>query len=59
MTDGVISLLFGVGVAGFAYSRLARQTGNPNPRSSLIMAGVVGVIAFIVLYTLLKLVFNI
>jgi hypothetical protein len=58
MSPVLISLMFGAGVAAFVWSYLARITGNAKVSSVLIGAGFVGVAAFIVLYTILKFVFN-
>lgn len=51
--------MFAVGSAAFVWDKMANSTGNANPRSVLIAAGAVGVIAFIFLFSLFKWVLNI
>lgn len=46
-------------MAGWAYSQLARRSGNANPSSTLTAAGIGGLVAAIFLYTLLRFVLNI
>ena len=48
------SLFFGIGLSGWVYSKTAHHTGNSNPANTLIGAAVVGIIAFIFFFTLLK-----
>lgn len=50
----MIALFFGVGVAGFAYTKLARSTGNSTPSTTFGGAALAGVLAFIFLFTLIK-----
>jgi hypothetical protein len=52
MTDGFTALIFGVGLAGWVYSFLMKNTMQQKP--SLTGAGVAAVIGFIVVYTLMK-----
>lgn len=59
MSAVVIALLFGVGVAAFAWSQLERLTGNARPTNTFIGAGVAGFVAFLFLLSLLKWVLNI
>jgi hypothetical protein len=58
MSTLLTCLLFGVGVAGWAWSKVSRQTGNADPKSVVITAGGIGLIAFIVLFTLMKFAFG-
>ncbi len=51
--------MFGAGVGAFAYAKLARANGNPNPTNNYIAAGVIGAITFVFFYTLLKWVLHI
>jgi hypothetical protein len=55
----LISLMFGAGIAGFVWAKVGRRTGNANPQSVYLSAGLAGVIAFIFFFTLLKYVLNI
>jgi tellurite resistance protein TehA-like permease len=50
--DGVTAFIFAVGVSTWSYSKLMKNTNSYQP--SLIGAAVVGIAAFIVLFTLLK-----
>lgn len=55
----IISLMFGAGVAGFVWTKVGRRTGNADPKSVYMTAGLAGLVAFIFFFTLLKYVFNI
>ncbi len=59
MSAAFVSLIFGVGVAAFAWSKLSQSTGNARPAHVLMGAGIAGFIAFLVLFITAKLVFNI
>jgi len=52
VTAGFTALLFAVGVTTWIYAKFMRRTNHG--RTSLIAAGVIGVIAFIVFFTLFK-----
>jgi len=54
----LISFFFAVGVTGFVYAKLVKMNGNPSVQRDLIGAGVAGVMIYIVVFTLLKFVFN-
>ncbi len=58
MSPVLISLMFGAGVAAYAWAYIARTTGNARVGSVLTGAGVVGVIAFAIFYSILKFGFN-
>lgn len=58
MSNGLVALFFGAGVAGWMYSQLARRSGNANPSSTLIAAVVVGALAAILIYTIFRFVLN-
>lgn len=58
MPTWLLSLLVGIGFATWAYAKLAKMNGNANPGNNMIMAGVAGAIIFLVLFSLLKMVFN-
>jgi hypothetical protein len=59
MSSLLIAFLVGVGVAAWAYPKLAKSNGNANPSSNMLMAGIGGLIVFIILFSLLKLVLGI
>ena len=58
MSDGLIALFFGAGVAGWSYSKLARQSGNANPGNTMIAAGFIGLVAAGFIFTLAKFVLH-
>lgn len=58
MNSVVVSLMFGSGVAGFVWSKVGRRTGNADPKSVYLTAGLAGLGAFIFFFTLLKFVLN-
>ncbi len=51
MSNSIIGLFFGVGLSGFVYAKMIRQTGG-NTKTSLIVAVLVGAVGFLVIYTL-------
>jgi len=53
----MVGLFLGVGVAGWVYSKTMRQTGN-NTQNSLIVAGVAGLFAFLVVLVVLSALFH-
>jgi hypothetical protein len=59
MSDGFIGFIFALGLSGFAYSKLARTTGNGNVRNAITGAAIVFALGFIFLYTLMKYVLHI
>lgn len=59
MSDSLIAIIFGAGVAGWAYSQLARRSGNANPSSTIVAAAVGGLVAAIFIYTFLRFVLHI
>ncbi|MGH7241332.1 MAG: hypothetical protein ACREGB_03485 [Candidatus Saccharimonadales bacterium] len=59
MSNFLVAVFFGGGVAGWAYSQLARRSGNASPSSTLMAAGGAGLVAAIFIFTLLKFVLNI
>jgi hypothetical protein len=54
MSPFLIALLFGTGIGTYVWSYLARTTGNAKVGSVIGGAAVVGLMAFLVLYTILK-----
>lgn len=59
MSVFVTSLIFGIGVAGWVWSKVGRRTGNADPKSVYITAAGAGAVAFIFFFTLLKFVLNV
>lgn len=59
MSNFLVAVFFGAGVAGWAYAQLARRSGNANPSSTFLAAGGAGLIAAIVIYTVFKFILNI
>ena len=59
MSDFLISLFFGVGVGVFLWSKMVQGTGNAAPAKTVAGAGIVGFIAFLFFFSLLKWVFHI
>ena len=56
MNNGLVALMFGVGLGGWVYYQMMRHTGN-NTKSSLIAAGLAGLVGAFVIYTLFAWVF--
>lgn len=52
MTDGFTAFIFGLGVGAWAYGKFMKSTYST--QSGLVGAGFVGIVAFIVLFTILK-----
>ena len=58
MSGVVIALIAAIGAAAYVWSFMAKSTGNARPVNTLIGAGGAGFVVFLVLLTLIKLVFN-
>jgi hypothetical protein len=56
MSNFVVALLFGIGIGGWIYNKTYRRTGGNRP-TSWTVGGIVGVIAMIVFWTILILIF--
>lgn len=56
-TNATIALLAALGFGGWVYSKIQRQTGG-NTKSSLTVAGLSALVAFIVIITLLQIFFK-
>lgn len=54
MSDTLIAIFFGAGVGAWAYTQLAKRSGNANPGSTMLSAGFVGLIAAIFFFTMFK-----
>lgn len=59
MSTGFISFIFSLGVAGFIYSLVANRVGTGGAKTASIAAGIIFVMAYIFLYTLMKYVLHI
>ncbi|MDB5163836.1 MAG: hypothetical protein JWS12_454 [Candidatus Saccharibacteria bacterium] len=57
MSNALVSLLLAVGGATWIYTKVMRRSGN-NTQQSLVVAGMVAAIIFVVVITLLDLVFH-
>jgi hypothetical protein len=58
MNTVLISLMFGAGVAGFIWAKVARRTGSADPKTVYLTAALAGSAAFVFFFTLFKFVFN-
>jgi hypothetical protein len=58
MTPWLISLFFAAGVSAFVYAKLTQANGNPDPKQNYIATGIVGLLVYIVFFTLIKFVLN-
>jgi hypothetical protein len=59
MSSYVISIVLAIGAAAYAWTQLVHSTGNADPKKIFLSSGIVGVIAFLFLLSLLKLVLHI
>jgi hypothetical protein len=59
MSDGVIALVFAIGVGGWAYSQVERRSGVSNVKTSSSAAAIAIVLSFIFLLSLMKYVIHI
>ena len=53
MSNLLISMCFGAGVAAFVYSRFGRRVGYGNTQNQFILCGVVFAIVTIIFYTII------
>ena len=58
MSPLLVSLMFAVGVGGFVWSKLSLSTGGARPANIVMAAAVAGIGAFIVFFTLFKVVLS-
>jgi hypothetical protein len=58
MNSVLASLMFGAGVAAFVWAKVGRRTGNADPKTVYITAGLAGLAAFIFFLTFFKLVLH-
>ena len=59
MNSFLVSLMFGAGVAAFIWAKVGRRTGNADPKTVYLTAGLAGLGAFIFFLTLFKFVLHI
>jgi len=59
MSDGVVSFVFAIGVAGWVYSQMERRAGVSNTQTNAVAAGIGGLLAFLLLFTFTKFVLHI
>ncbi len=52
MSNGIIAFLMAIGVSAWVYSKFYRRTGG-NTQSAVTGAAVVGIVVFILMFTLL------
>jgi len=57
MSNALTGLLFGIGLGGWVYAMMMRQTGG-QAQTSLIIAGCSGLVGFFVIFTLLGVIFS-
>jgi hypothetical protein len=53
----LVGLMLAAGIAAWVYSKMMRQTGN-NTQHALIVAGVAGGFAFLLMMVILSTIFN-
>lgn len=56
MSNAMIGLLTGLGLAAWVYSKMYRRTGG-NTQNALVVAGLVGFLAFLFMLTILGILF--
>lgn len=59
MNTALASIMFAAGVAAFVWTKVGRRTGNGDPKTVYLTAGLAGVASFVVFFTLLKFVLNV
>lgn len=58
MSSWLLAFLFGLGVGTWTYLKLAHSNGNANPQSNMMLGALAGVIVYLFVFSLLKLVLN-
>ena len=56
MSEFFIALVFAIGSGTWVYTKLQRSSGGANSKNSFIGAAVVGLLGFIVVFTLIRLI---
>ena len=59
MSSYVISIVLAIGAATYSWTKLVHSTGNADPKKILLSSGIVGVVGFLFLLSLFKLVLHI
>ncbi len=57
MSNAITGLLFGVGLSAWVYSKMMRQTGG-NTKNSVIIAILAGLAGFLLIFSLLGVLFE-
>ncbi len=57
MSNAFTGLLFGIGFSGWVYFMMMHRTGG-NVKSSLILASIAGVVGFLVILSVLSMLFG-
>lgn len=58
MPSWLLALLLAIGVTTWSYNKLARLNGNASPKSNAMLAGAAGLVIFLIVLSLLKLVLH-
>jgi hypothetical protein len=56
MSDALVGLVFGIGLAAWVYAQMYRRTGGNN-KSALTVAGLCGLVGFLFILILLGILF--
>jgi hypothetical protein len=59
MNSVLASIMFGAGVATFVWAKVGRRTGNADPKTVWLTAGLAGGAAFIFFFTFFKFVLQV
>lgn len=59
MPSWIISLILAVGATAWSYNKLARTNGNANPMGNFWIASIVGVVVFLVMFSLMAMVLDV
>ena len=57
MSNVWTGLIFGIGISGWVYAQMMRRTGG-NTKNSVILAAAAGLVGWLVVTTLLSIVFH-
>ncbi|HSX27564.1 MAG TPA: hypothetical protein VLG25_02175 [Patescibacteria group bacterium] len=56
LSNGLVGLMLGAGVAAWVYGQVQHRTGN-NTQNSLIVAGIAGLFTFLIVVTAIGIIF--
>jgi len=59
MSSFLVAIMFGAGVAGFAYTRIGRRVGYSNTQNVMVVEAVIFILASLFFYTILRYELNI